>query len=262
VDRLIPVVLLFLGFAASGCSHDLRITNLDDYYGAPAAALRNKKAARVTMAQPGNLFAGRYVNAIANSLQRSGNFSRVIFPYNEASHRDQVDMVIAIDVKPQYSGSTANFFINFPGFLIFAPAIWGYEYHANIATDVTVTDLASGSASRRVIPTNYTFRQAEIDRTWTEIGWFEWGITPFIGGFFFMDYDPDVTSEFITRVSPNYGFYVAQNIITLIPDRPAATAPAPPPNVAPVPENPKQQMQEPLPAEPQTPAADQEKNDP
>lgn len=226
--RISAVVFLLCALVSvSACSHDLQITNLDEYYSPPASPLRYQRAVGVVQAQVGDSSSGRYVDAIVSSLQRSGNFSRVIYPYSSASHQDLVDTVVGIDVRTKYSGRGSNFFVNFPGFLIFAPAIWGYGYSADIATDVSVTTLEDGGSSQRLIPAHFDFRQAEIDRTWTEIGWLEFGIIPLIGGIVFMEYDPDVTSEFITRVSPYYGPYIATSIIALIPDRPSKTAPGP-----------------------------------
>jgi len=121
--------------------------------------------------------------------------------------------MIDINVVPHYSGEGLNFLVNWPGFLIFAPAIWGYGYNAEINTQVNITRLSDSSSKQISIPTKFTFRQAEIDRTWTEVGWLEFGVIPLIGGIVFIQYDPDVTDEFITKVSPYYGPYVARKIL-------------------------------------------------
>ena len=102
---------------------------------------------------------------------------------------------------PHYDGEGLNFLVNWPGFLIFAPAIWGYGYNAEIETKVNITRLTDGSSQQIAISTKYKFRQAEIDRTWTEVGWFEVGLIPLIGGVVFIQYDTDVTDEFITKVA-------------------------------------------------------------
>jgi hypothetical protein len=154
----------------------------------------------------------KYVNAIVDALQRTGSFTRVIRPYIDAAHRDQVAAVVDITVNPRYSGSGTNFFVNFPGFLIWAPAIWGYGYVAEIETTAIIKK-KDGSTQQVAIPTKYYFRQAEIDRTWTEISWLEVGVIALIGGIVFINYDDDVTDEFIAKVSANYGPHVGSKIV-------------------------------------------------
>jgi hypothetical protein len=106
--------------------------------------------------------------------------------------------------------------VNWPGFLIFAPAIWGYGYQADIQTVVDIARKGDSAPVRVEASPRYYFRQAEIDRTWTEIGWLEVSLIPFIGGFVFMQYDPDVTDQFIQEVSSNYGALVAGRIVAAL----------------------------------------------
>ena len=126
-------------------------------------------------------------------------------------------MLIDIAVNPKYVGSGQNFVVNFPGLLIFAPAIWGYKYTADIDTRVNITNLKDNTSRQIAVPTRYVFRQADMGRTWTEVSWFEVGIIALVGGTVFTGYDNDVTPEFITTVSPNYGAYVSRKIIDALP---------------------------------------------
>lgn len=215
-------IIFILSLIISGCYHPLEITNIDEYYAAPVLPLKERQAVGVASLDSVDPMKGRYVSAIIDALERSGSFDRVIYPYNEAVHKDITQTVMSIGVEPKYSGSGRNFLINFPGFLIFAPAIWGYEYHADIDTKVKISRRSTGAPRDIVVTTNYVFRQAEIDRTWTEVGWLEWGIIPLIGGFAFMEYDPDVTREFIAKVSPSYGAFVANKILQTLYEESAA----------------------------------------
>ncbi|MBJ6750681.1 hypothetical protein [Geomonas anaerohicana] len=158
------------------------------------------------MSQPQN---SKYITAIVDALQRNSAIERVIYPYSTANNQNQADAVIDISVNPRYDGNGSNFLVNWPGFLIFAPAIWGYGYTADIKTEATITNLKNGKTQQLSIPAQFEFRQAEIDRTWTEIGWFEVGIIPLLGGIVFTAYDSDLTPEFIKNVAPTYGPYVA-----------------------------------------------------
>jgi hypothetical protein len=230
----LAAVLLLAGLFGAGCSHRLEITNLDEYYSPPPPLIQRQTMGVMSLNSP-DPQNGRYVSAIVDALQRSGNLDRIIYPYSQANHQDITHTVVSIGVEPKYSGSRMNFLINFPGFLIFAPAIWGYEYHADIDTRVNINSLKGGVPIHLVVPTSYTFRQAEIDRTWTEVGWLEWGIIPLFGGLVFMDYDPDVTNQFIAAVSANYGAFVAGKILQAVgevpppaPVEPAVAAPPAP----------------------------------
>ena len=212
---LFPFIIAIFLFMTAGCSHNLQITNLDQYYTPPSAPpIKETIKIGVTSSNVADVQTGRYLNAIVEALQRNSSVEKVIYPHNQAVH--QVDIVVDITAIPHYTGSGSNFLVNWPGFLIFAPAIWGYGYNAEIDTKVSVVRLKDNRSQQLEIPTKWKFRQAEFDRTWTEIGWFEVGIIPFIGGIVFTQYDPDVTDEFITRVSPNYASYVVGKIMAVI----------------------------------------------
>lgn len=210
-----PFFFLFVSFLffIAGCSHGLRITNMDEYFNHPTAFLKTPLKIGVTSGADGHIQNSRYITAIVDAIQRNGNIEKVIHPFSAAVHQDAVDVVVDISVNPRYSGRGSNFFVNWPGFLIWAPAIWGYGYVAEIDTVVNINRLKEGASQQVTIPTKYYFRQAEMDRTWTEIGWLEVSLIPLIGGIVFTQYDPDVTDEFISKVSPNYGPFVANKII-------------------------------------------------
>lgn len=222
------LMIAILAIAASGCSHAMRITNLDQYKPPRSPPLDPQRTIGVTAGNATDATTREYVDAIASGLSRDGSFTRVIYPYDG---RGGADFVVDIRVEPRYSGEPTNFFVNWPGFLIFAPAIWGYGYQAQIDTSVSLR-ASDGATGELAIPTVFKFRQAEADRTWTELGWFEVGIIPLIGGLVFTQYDTDVTPEFVSKVAPTYGSYVAQrireSIATLKPAEPPRTADAVP----------------------------------
>ncbi len=198
----------------AGCTHNLRIVNSDDLYPPPAPLLKEPLKLGVTSNSDIHPQNRRYVAAIVDALQKNASVSSVVYPYSQAVHKDTVDAVVDITIHPRYDGQRSNFWVNFPGFLIFAPAVWGYGYSADLETMVSIKQLKSDASQQMTIPCTYKFRQAAINRTWTEVGWLEIGIIPLVGGFAFTGYDPKVTDEFITKVSPYYGPYVATKIIS------------------------------------------------
>jgi hypothetical protein len=230
MTRLLSFSLLAAALAGTGCSHAMRITNLHEYQPAATSPLHPPRTVGLTSRNIWDPATRGFVDAIAEGLRRDASFQRVLYPF-DARMQQEADVVLDVSITPQYSGRGSNFLVNFPGFLIFAPAIWGYGYEASVDTRVALWT-REGAAQELAIPTKYQFRQSEIDRTWTEIGWLEVGIIPLIGGLAFTRYDPDVTPEFVAKVGPSYGAYVAQRVRESLLALPAA-APPPAPAAAP-----------------------------
>ncbi len=224
--RTIMILFALALITVTGCTHKMEVTNLDNYRVAPTPPSRTTRTIGITTANASDPRNERYVSCIVEALQKNGNLSRVIYPYNRSMHEDLVDAVVDIAVNPRYDGKGSNFFVNFPGFLIFAPAIWGYGYTADIKTDFSVSSPTGNLITQQSVPTQYEFRQADMGRTWTEVSWFEVGVIALVGGVVFTGYDTGVTDEFISTVSPNYGSFVAQKIVTCLPDKkPGPSAP-------------------------------------
>jgi hypothetical protein len=115
-------------------------------------------------------------------------------------------------VNPEYRGAGTNFLVNFPGFLVFAPAWNGYKYQANPRTSVVLRSSAGQTTEAIAWQHNYEFHQADIGRTWTQISWLEFGVIAFIGGVAFVSYDTDQTEPFIETVRTGYGRQIAHLI--------------------------------------------------
>jgi len=206
------VLLITLSLLVAGCSHSLEITNLNENFAVPPSPPKETVTIGVVSSQMDDPINDGYIFSVVSALRRSGNFERVIYPYKHSTHRKEVASIVHLTVLPEYDGAGSNFFVNFPGFLIFAPAIWGYGYSADLVTMADISYPGLNKTEHMEVSPTYTFRQAEIDRTWTEIGWLEVGIIPLVGGLVFIQYDPDVTEPFISEVSSNYGNYVASKI--------------------------------------------------
>jgi hypothetical protein len=203
------VITVVLG----GCTHKMEITNVDNYFSPPSTVSKKPLKIGVTSSSMGHPQDSKYVSAVVDALQKNNSIERVIYPYNQATHQDMVDAVVDISIRTRYDGKGSNFWVNWPGFLIFAPAVWGYGYTADIETQANIASVKDGKSQQITIPTNYEFRQADMGRTWTEVGWLEVGIIPLIGGMVFTGYDNDITGEFIKEVAPSYGPYVSKKIV-------------------------------------------------
>ena len=51
-----------------------------------------------------------------------------------------------------------------------------------------------------------------MNRTWTEISWFEWGGIALVGGIIFVRYDKSVTPLLMTAIENHIGNYLAGKI--------------------------------------------------
>jgi hypothetical protein len=199
--------------AGVGCTHTLEVKNLNSYRSASIVSL--KKPTTIGMVQTAESpECQRLVKAVGQALGK--NSAQVLLPYTPAPDRP-VDVVAEINITPEYKGSGWNFLINWPGFLVFVPALNGYVYKANYQVDIALAKSANlAQKDAWTMPINLDLRHAEIDRTWTEIGWFEWGVIPLIGGIVFTQYDPDVTPILIDAIETPVGDYIAQEIIQRI----------------------------------------------
>lgn len=208
--------LIFTCFAIVflfGCSHHLEIKNLDDYQASSLHTLPKDFTIGVSTSNTeknGKLL----VTGLANGLSKyTGS---VIYPYYPSSAKS-ADLVTNVTVRSDHKGSGWNFLINFPGFLIWAPAWNGYVYRPSYDVDI---ELLRGSDLSKLdtfsVPIDLNVRHAEMDRTWTEISWFEVGIIALVGGIVFTEYDTDVTPLLEREIKIPIGDYLAQEIASRI----------------------------------------------
>lgn len=206
------ILSLSLGaFLISGCSHRLEVKNLNEFRSSSLAARLGKPASIGVNFESDYNNLRPLVKEVATELQKYT--SEVVFPYNPNGYK-KADVEARVDIRPSYRGSGVNFLINFPGFLVWAPAWNGYVYKAELKVKVDLVDTQSGqSLDSFTLPINLDIRQAEIDRTWTEVSWLEVGVIALIGGMVFTQYDPDVTSPLIDHVRETLGKHIAEEIV-------------------------------------------------
>jgi len=198
--------LFGLVFLFAACSHDLRVKNVHQYSArmpyleTPITIGLNTSASGVSE---------EFFNYFLDECYGIGNV-KAIYPYAYSTTKP-VDYMVEVNPAVDYGGSGANFIVSFPGFLIFTPAWHGYNYKADIYTDVTVTDYNTREVVfRERIHNKYKCAQAEFDRTWTTgTDWLlTLGVCSLIGGCYFTSYDDDITQEFNNTLSRPYGNYM------------------------------------------------------
>jgi hypothetical protein len=176
-----------------GCSHSLTVRNIDSY-----------QAAGTTLTQPTTIsVTPSYKNesdrviieGVTDNLRRHAN---IVSPYYRNSSQ-KVDVVVDIDLSSRYGGSVANFFITWPGFLFFIPALNGYVYAIDHDFRIGIQD--GNTQNKQIdsfaVPVSLNIRHADMGRTaWAEAGgWLAPGLSgvAFLSGFFHIKYDSDVT---------------------------------------------------------------------
>ncbi len=213
---LLQVLMVFV-VLCSACSHSLEIKNLSSFSGSYVTAINDPSLNIGIVPSGGDMYGEQIIKAVGEKMIQLSR-GTIYFPYYASSKDSQAAKVIVnITVKPAYKGSGYNFLINWPGFLIWAPAWHGYVYKVNFDTDIRLQEASTGRLlDAFTLPIQLDVRHADINRTWTEIGWLEVGIIPLIGGIFFTQYDTSVTPEIVEASRSRLGEYIAQEIITRI----------------------------------------------
>lgn len=209
MKKLFMVLLSVMVLLLVGCTHSLEVKNLSQYQ----SSTMNTLSRDMTMGimTPNNNETGQVlVTGTAQAL--GGYIGKVVYPYS-ASASQAVDVISKITIRSDHSGSGYNFWINFPGFLVWAPAWNGYVYEPSYDVDVNMlSGIDNSTIDSFSIPIKLDVRHAGLDRTWTELSWLESGIIAFVGGIYCMKYDDDVTPLVEAAVQKPVGDFIAQEI--------------------------------------------------
>lgn len=200
--------MLGLLAVVSGCTHPLTVKNLDSYRNTSVARLQQPLTLGIH-SNTSDAEGRQLIKMISNELPKY-NINATTSVINNEAH---LDVVAEIALNSAYDGSGWNFLINWPGFLIFTPAWHGYNYEISHDFTINLSDpKTKSSIDSFTMPIELDIRHADFNRTWTEIGWLEWGIIPFVGGIVFINYDDNVTPLANAEAGPVIADYVAQAI--------------------------------------------------
>ncbi len=218
MDQVSRKMLLFAATAVAlafsvGCSHPLRVTNIRSYQSLTLTSL--DRPCTIGIVPLTDDFEGRrLIRNVGSALAQES--ATVVLPYQMKS-ANKADVVARIAIYPEFSGSHQSFLVTWPGYLVWAPAWHGYVYGADFTANVKLTKGADDSLVEEwKIPVKLDIRHAAINRSWTGIGWLEVGLIPFIGAFFFVEYDHSVTAPLLDKVERPLGEYIARQIIDRI----------------------------------------------
>jgi len=208
-------------FLLGGCQHALAIKNLDTYR--QAGVVSQKPVSIGLVVKASDEHSERLGEGIASGLRSAS--TEVLYPYTPAVARP-VDLQADVSITSKYAGSGANFFINFPGFLIFTPAWNGYVYKVDY--DIAVSLKHAGSQTpidTFSLPIKLNIRHSNYNRTWTEISWLEVGAIALVSGIVFTEYDDNVSPLAAEASKTTVGAYIAQEIVKKINAAPALKTP-------------------------------------
>ena len=216
MQSCVVAILLSAGFMV-GCTHQLKIKNLNAYYNTTSSLL--DQSLRLGLRTDSSEIDGKKISKMtADALNRCN------IQVTTAFAPSSVDVIAAMRISSDYKGSGWNFLINFPGFLVWAPAWHGYNYTVSHNINVVLSDAKTGKTINTInVPVALDVRHADISRTWTEISWLEFGVIAFVGGIVFVGYDDDVTPMVTEKAGPVLADYIAQEISgSLVGIKPAA----------------------------------------
>ncbi len=203
--------LLLVACLAAGCTHSLKITNTKKL---TAPNVRPQRPVKVGFSTVVNdrLLSAAIKHAKAN--QAIADAREDFKPGGDF----RPDYVVDLSRDTKFKASGQNFFITFPGFIIFTHAIVGYKYTAEITTHSTLRGTDGQTISQNDIATPFDFRHCSFARGaaagccgWLVPGYGAAAIIP--GAIFAASYDKRATSEFIEKVEQPYGSYVSGKIL-------------------------------------------------
>ncbi len=223
MKKIINVIGVFALFMYAGCTHNLEVKGFDRYHtGKHDHSFKDVKVVvliddtKHTRKETEEL--SPIAQKVQDALAKQGGYSVSVLrgmPRNPAA-----DVIVKLGVSNlNKSASGSNFFVCWPGFIIFTHAWLGYGYKFEL---VTVGDviLASDNTSlgKVSVPLNLCVRYADFETTVLNgITWFEWSILGAVNGIIQMsNYDDDFEDELHARVYPIYASQIADGIIEII----------------------------------------------
>ena len=203
--------LTVIAALAVGCTHTARITNAKKF-----APVDTRPAKRVTLGIA-PITEDRLLSAAINKVKADAAVADCKENFRFGTEF-KPDYVCQLSRDTKFKASGQNFFIAFPGFIVFTHAMIGYKYTADITTHSKITDLNSNVVSQESIHTPLQFRHCSFARGaaagccgWLLPGYGAAAIIP--GAIFAASYDKRATAEFMEKAEQTYATYVSSRIL-------------------------------------------------
>lgn len=210
MKQLTALVLIPLLFTV-GCTHSARITNAKKF---SPHDLRPSKQVSLGFTP---VLDDRLLSASINRVKSDATVGECRDHYKFGGEF-RPDYVCQLSRDTKFKASGQNFFIAFPGFIVFTHALIGYKYTADITTHSRVFDSSSNQVSELSIETPIQFRHCSFARGaaagccgWLLPGYGAAAIIP--GAIFAASYDKRATSELTEKAEQVYGNYLASRVL-------------------------------------------------
>ncbi len=216
MKKFLPLLLL-APLLFCGCSHDFEITNINTYTaGIPDHRYRDLNVL-VTGSGSYNQTELLLTQRTAEAMAQLGGYR--IFSTQHATG-DLPDVQVRLSmVKWEKDGSTGNFFVCWPGFILFTHAWLGYYYESNFTVQCELIDTSTQDTIETfIVELPLEIRHAEFDRTWGNgMGWlFFYTLPAAVNGIVCTGYDPDLTEIIHERAFPIISKELAMRIVQRI----------------------------------------------
>jgi hypothetical protein len=159
------------------------------------------------------------LNAVINEIGVHSRVADIKKDYHAGDAGVDYEILLKKDVT--YNATGQNFFITFPGFIIFTHAWLGYKYTVDIETTSVLMDPNGSRLNEAVIQTPYEFRFTSFPRgaAASLVGFFTpgFGILAVIpGGIFAANYDERANTELVESITPSFRSFVSGKVIEQI----------------------------------------------
>ncbi len=207
----------------SGCAHNLEYNGIDVYHAAKqdhtfkevrvAILVDDSDISRAALHELTPL-----AQKLQESLSRQGGYA-VSVVHSMPQHRT-ADVVVNMSLAGMNkSAKGSNFWVCWPGFILFTHAWLGYGYSFSLVTTCDVMLASDKSSLGKVsIPLDLNVRYADFTTTVLNgVTWFEWSVLGAVNGCIQMvNYDSDFEPELREQVYPVYTSQIADGIIEII----------------------------------------------
>jgi hypothetical protein len=206
--------LIVIAAFAAGCTYTARITNAKKF-----APVETRLAKRVTLGIA-PMSEDRLLSAAVNKVKQDASITECKDNFRSGTGWTP-DYICQLSRDTKYKAAGQNFFITFPGFIVFTHALVGYKYTADITTHSAIADANAKPISQTDIKTPIEFRHCSFARGaaagcvgWLTPGYGAAAIIP--GAIFASSYDKRATLEFTEKAENIYASYVASKILEQI----------------------------------------------
>ncbi|MGN0854686.1 MAG: hypothetical protein ACI4R9_04095 [Kiritimatiellia bacterium] len=201
---MISILMVF----CCGCAHVLEITNLDDYRSQGDGVFRHKVTVKIENGDD-----SESTHIICKQIEAELSRRGCVIVDSESS-----EYLISCDVGTVESANASNFWVSWPGYIIFAHAWLGYGYDVSYIFNCEILKTADKALVGRVEDSvELHMRYADFGTTWgAGCGWIPYlGIFPsVINGLYVMSvYDEDITPDLRAETHPVLAEFIVDKLI-------------------------------------------------